>query len=706
MESSGNEVSRAPTGNWSLGRRGRIAALVGLWIVGFGLAWFSAKCMLDFEQRELGLLFAGLSVAAFTVAAWRTRSVIPSPKLWDIVNAVGLAVLTTFFTILVGAVAVGLVRWRSPWVRWPSAIGVAAVAGGLAALADWHFHPLRRRLPRCVAVGVFAMVLSLVAQRLCYVFDASDQWADVYAPLLGWGLGLGIGSCVAWWRWTPPRPAVGGKARRAHHPARHVAHGFALAALITLAAFAFFAWGSSTRARNDLFAHPKDRGYGTDSVDVGQLTGPALANRFAPVLYFAPREPWHPTSVNWYIAKTQIQCSQTNKCHRSYRDDGCDSVDGHCAIDGSASDAILYALTRRLPRGAMPPKTAYADVDRIVQYWVFYNYDVFNRFIVSQWHQADWEQITVGVAGGRPKFVAYSSHCFGTWLPWANVRVERGTHPLAWVALGTHANYPRPFEAPLRGGRCPSFDPPKHFGLAGLAYGLIEAGGSLEVPVDIAAALTDETGNDRRRIRPLWLPFQRRSAIDFDGTWGRDNNISLFRLKPFTSGAPNSPTAHPEWQRPGASILCNSKWFGPARRYGRIHKDDPIARGSCALITGIPRFSVRDGVYCYTHGRATDFALTCWRASDGKTRTLLAAGRSRPKRGENSYAIGFHPDNYAPVRAGQTFELLCRKDSNGKRVGCHSNSEDATGDVVFSCTVDTADVTCRSARGRAYPMPR
>ena len=204
----------------------------------------------------------------------------------------------------------------------------------------------------------------------------------------------------------------------------------------------------------------------------------------------------------------------------------------------------------------------YADVDEIVQYWEFYNYDAFDHFVVSQWHQSDWEQVTVGVAGGKPRFVGYSSHCFGTWLPWTRAQVSGGTHPVVWVAKGTHANYPRRISAPLRGGRCPGFNPPKYLGVAGLAFGLVEAGGSIEVPADVGAGLTDETGDDPARPVRAVLP-KSSEGLDFAGKWGRDNRIAAFRAKQWKGTGPDSPTRHPEWEHPGAAILCNRKWFAP-----------------------------------------------------------------------------------------------------------------------------------------------
>ena len=87
--------------------------------------------------------------------------------------------------------------------------------------------------------------------------------------------------------------------------------------------------------------------------------------------------------------------------------------------------------------------------DRVlVQYWYPYFYNDFWNT-----HEMDWETVMIvfkvmdGVAA--PTLCAYSAHLGGHWLPWGRVekadanaeRTTLGTHPVVYVANGSHANY-------------------------------------------------------------------------------------------------------------------------------------------------------------------------------------------------------------------------------------------------------------------------
>jgi hypothetical protein len=45
---------------------------------------------------------------------------------------------------------------------------------------------------------------------------------------------------------------------------------------------------------------------------------------------------------------------------------------------------------------------------------------------------------------GQPLEAAYSQHCTGQRRAWAEVELRDGTHPVAYVALGSHANFFEP----------------------------------------------------------------------------------------------------------------------------------------------------------------------------------------------------------------------------------------------------------------------
>ena len=87
--------------------------------------------------------------------------------------------------------------------------------------------------------------------------------------------------------------------------------------------------------------------------------------------------------------------------------------------------------------------------DRIlVQYWYPYFYNDFWNT-----HEMDWEVVMIVFketkSGPQPIVCAYSAHHGGHWLTWphvekANERKEPdldGTHPIVYVANGSHANY-------------------------------------------------------------------------------------------------------------------------------------------------------------------------------------------------------------------------------------------------------------------------
>ena len=98
----------------------------------------------------------------------------------------------------------------------------------------------------------------------------------------------------------------------------------------------------------------------------------------------------------------------------------------------------------------------------VLQYWLFY-YDnplllpptPFGTFWQS--HEGDWEVVNVVLdADEQPLEAAYSQHSSGRRLAWAAVgkRPAGSTHPVVYVALGSHANYFAPGPPPLR--RCRS----------------------------------------------------------------------------------------------------------------------------------------------------------------------------------------------------------------------------------------------------------
>ena len=186
-----------------------------------------------------------------------------------------------------------------------------------------------------------------------------------------------------------------------------------------------------------------------------------LARRYAPVLYFHPAEMFRPQPVDVIVEQARLRQSrrlwfdvnvllsldvldlfdlESDESHFLdvwYGDDGSSAYTNY-----SAHQAYYQAVLS--PRAGGPPVAVYAHVVQdegpghvTIQYWALYFYnDWFNK------HEGDWEMVQVMLtADGEPEWVVLSQHHGGTRRAWASAPVEDGTHPVAYVALGSHANY-------------------------------------------------------------------------------------------------------------------------------------------------------------------------------------------------------------------------------------------------------------------------
>ncbi|MFC1979726.1 hypothetical protein ACFLVS_02500 [Chloroflexota bacterium] len=114
-----------------------------------------------------------------------------------------------------------------------------------------------------------------------------------------------------------------------------------------------------------------------------------------------------------------------------------------------------YKLTYDEVRDRYKP-TLYARVREgegedhtVVQYWIFYYFNDWRNF-----HEGDWELVQLNFpgstakelleTGGQPLFAAYSQHQAGQRMSWTEM-MDKGlveaTHPVVYVAQGSHANY-------------------------------------------------------------------------------------------------------------------------------------------------------------------------------------------------------------------------------------------------------------------------
>jgi hypothetical protein len=130
-----------------------------------------------------------------------------------------------------------------------------------------------------------------------------------------------------------------------------------------------------------------------------------------------------------------------------------------CSAGAPLAGAACYAAAWATGSGgdALYGHVARTDDRIVLQYWLFY-YD--NPLLLPatpvgtfwQSHEGDWEVVNVVLdKDERPLEAAYSQHCSGRRMPWAEVEKSPAdsTHPVAYVALGSHANYFAPGQGAL-----------------------------------------------------------------------------------------------------------------------------------------------------------------------------------------------------------------------------------------------------------------
>src|SRR6266498_50807 len=194
----------------------------------------------------------------------------------------------------------------------------------------------------------------------------------------------------------------------------------------------------------------------------------ALLRKFEPVLLFHPQEDWSPENADGFVGRARVEkqsargrwttvppppptdrrgCSFT-PCYRfnlacSLRSgDGCYEASRATITDWTKP--VVYGRLLSVPAGSPAPPGFASPPRYLVRYWFFYDFDDWHSPRRSLWqaHEADWESATIGLSATlQPQFAAYSEHCSGTIRAWANVTKRGSTHPVDYVALGSHANY-------------------------------------------------------------------------------------------------------------------------------------------------------------------------------------------------------------------------------------------------------------------------
>jgi hypothetical protein len=193
-----------------------------------------------------------------------------------------------------------------------------------------------------------------------------------------------------------------------------------------------------------------------------------LLQTYEPVLLFHPSEDWAPEPVETYLKDAHVEKQvakgswKTTAGPLPTSNTGCTLMPCYrlnlpCPLHGGDAcyeqlpvrtgewqHPVVYGRVVAVPPGSAPAPGFTTPPKLLVRYWLFYEFDDYHTLHRRLWqaHEGDWESISVAIGtDGQPQFAAYSQHCSGTLRNWSAVEKRGGTHPVAYVALGSHANY-------------------------------------------------------------------------------------------------------------------------------------------------------------------------------------------------------------------------------------------------------------------------
>ena len=256
-----------------------------------------------------------------------------------------------------------------------------------------------------------------------------------------------------------------------------------------------------------------------------------LADTFKPVLHFTQGEKFYPTRVEYLISKSTLVQHSTGTIvdpsptpsnlgthvgsDQMYLNNTLGTVDA-IAADYAAMEASSYGYH------------VYVHVVNsggytVVQYWLFYAY---NNGQLND-HQGDIEVVEIFLEGSEPKTALYSQHFAGENAAWADVEKVDNTHPVVYVAQGSHANYFRPYQ-----------------GKIGLENDIVGSDGKTIMPNELTHHMLGETGS--HSPEQSWLDFAGRW-----GYWGTDEEVMLGMAGPFGPGFKQN---RDRWTQPSAYL--------------------------------------------------------------------------------------------------------------------------------------------------------
>jgi hypothetical protein len=269
-----------------------------------------------------------------------------------------------------------------------------------------------------------------------------------------------------------------------------------------------------------------------------------LATTYAPTLQFAGGEEFFPVEVEYFLNDAALYAKVGDESVLVDSDPSLEILsqtqgDYFLTAGSPTYDSVLdrYTSDRAIVGYRIYSRVSPVSSGTIVQYWFFY---VYNLGALNE-HEGDWEVIEIQLDfSGVPAFAAYSQHHAGQRTVWENVETVDETHPIVYVALGSHANY---FRA--------------HQGNLGIEGDEVNADGFSLSYSAIEVEVLGEFGSGRHAESQDWLEFGGRW-----GNWEEEVDAARGLAGPF---GPAWGENSVRWQTPsvwGLSLRpVDSVWF-------------------------------------------------------------------------------------------------------------------------------------------------
>jgi hypothetical protein len=295
--------------------------------------------------------------------------------------------------------------------------------------------------------------------------------------------------------------------------------------------------------------------------DDGELSPAQLLAQYQPVTVLDARERFRPSAVEPFITGSVLEQQTENGWVAVDTSPDPGRLPVHDAslrlnVPGCTS-AIGVASVACYAGAISGPSVVYGRYHvehgtTVLQYWYFYPDDFWSlqyppSDLIWQAHEGDWEVVTILLdESGTPQEVGYSRHCNGIRRAWDAVPKWVGTtHPIDYVAIGSHANELAPGVQPIDTSCYPN-DVRDFFAANHLTPFDFDFGGVVDGPAERGLSATEI--QQVHENAPRWLRFE--------GAWGEGQFIhapaplGTIPLGP----SPVGPQQHEVWQDPLGTI--------------------------------------------------------------------------------------------------------------------------------------------------------